>query len=130
MSSPSAGLWTGRILSGLAIVFWLLDGVVKLVPLRQVTENLHGLGFQITDSLARGLGVLQLFGLALYVLPRTSMLGATLLTGYLGGAIAVQIRAENPLFSHVLFGCYVGLMMWAGLLLRDRQAFNALFRRA
>lgn len=126
-TSSSASVWIGRVLTGLAIAFWLLDGAIKLAPITPVIENLHGLGFQATEGLARGLGVLQLACLALYVVPRTSLLGAVLLTGYLGGAIAIQVRADNPLFSHILFGTYVGLITWAGLLLRDRQARAALF---
>lgn len=130
MENSSARSWTGRILTALAIVFWLMDGSIKLVPLKPVIDNLQSLGFDATTTLARGLGVLQLTCLALYAIPKTSRLGAILLTGYLGGAIAIQIRVGNPLFSHVLFGCYVGLVTWAGLLLRDRGAWAALFRRA
>jgi len=127
MSKPSALIWSGRMFTGLAILFWVMDGAIKLPPIKPVIDNLHGLGFGITDALARGLGLLQLACLALYVIPRTSLLGAILLTGYLGGAIAIQIRADNPLFTHILFGCYVGIITWVGLLLRDRQARIALF---
>ncbi len=127
MSKPSAVTWSGHILTGLAKLFWLMDGAIKLPPIKPVIDNLHGLGFGITDALARGLGILQLACLALYGVPRTSLLGAILLTGYLGGAIAIQVRADNPLFTHILFGCYVGIITWAGLLLRDRQVCIALF---
>ncbi|MGA0612060.1 DoxX family protein [Caldimonas sp. KR1-144] len=112
-------LWTGRVLSGLAIAFLLLDAAMKLVPLKPVIDAMQGLGFAGGVSLARGLGALLLACTLLYALPRTAPLGALLLTGYLGGAMAVQLRAGNPLFSHVLFGAYIGLALWAGLLLRS-----------
>lgn len=124
---PATALWIGRVLSGLSVAFLLLDAAMKLVPLRQVTEAMQGLGFAEDASLARGLGVLLLVCTLLYAVPRTAPLGALLLTGYLGGAIAVQLRAGNPLFSHVLFGSYVGLALWAGLLLRDVQLRSILF---
>jgi len=114
-----AVLWPGRIISGLAIAFLLLDAGMKLVPLKPVIDAMQGLGFSGGDSLARGLGVLLLACTVLYAVPRTAPLGALLLTGYLGGAIAVQLRAGNPWFSHVLFGGYVGMALWAGLLLRS-----------
>jgi hypothetical protein len=79
------------------------------------------LGFNSTDTLARGLGVLLLVCTSLYVFPKTALLGALLLTGYLGGAIAIQLRSGNPLFSHILFGGYIGIFMWAGLLIRNGQ---------
>jgi hypothetical protein len=112
-------LWAGRIVSGLAIAFLLLDAGMKLVPLKPVIDAMRGLGFSGGDSLARGLGILLLACTVLYAVPRTAPLGALLLTGYLGGAIAVQLRAGNPWFSHVLFGGYVGMAIWAGLLLRS-----------
>lgn len=116
--SPSrAARWTGRSLSGVAIVFLAFDGATKLVPIEPVTTAMQALGFVATDTLARGLGLL-LACTALYAIPRTTLTGAVLLTGYLGGAIAIQLRAGNPLFSHLLFGAYIGLFVWAGLLLR------------
>ena len=114
-----AVLWIGRVISILAIAFLLLDAAMKLVPLKPVIEAMHGLGFAGGDALARGLGVLLLACTILYAMPRTALLGALLLTGYLGGAIAVQLRAGNPLLSHVLFGAYVGVLLWAGLLMRN-----------
>jgi hypothetical protein len=127
-AAPLFGLvWLGRVFSGLAIAFLLFDGVIKLPPIQAVIDTLQELGFAPTNVLARGLGLLCLFCTALYAIPRTSLLGAILLTGYLGGAIAIQIRAGNPVFSHVLFGTYVGLLLWAGLLLRNSQARAAIF---
>lgn len=113
----TAALWSGRVLSGLLILFLVFDGAIKLVPLEIVTETSLQLG--IPTHLARTLGVLTLAGAILYAIPRTSVLGAILLTGYLGGAIYVHVRADSPLFSHTLFGVYLGLIMWGGLWLRD-----------
>ena len=110
-------LWTGRIISGLVILFFIFDGAIKLIPLDVVVETSRELA--IPEHLARTLGVLTLIGVALYAWPRTSVLGAIILTGYLGGAIYVHVRAGSPLFSHTLFGVYLGLLIWGGLYLRD-----------
>jgi hypothetical protein len=123
-------LWIGRAISGLAIAFLLLDAAMKLVPLTPVIDAMQGLGFAGGNSLARGLGVLLLGCTILYTVPSTAPLGALLLTGYLGGAIAVQLRAGNPMFSHVLFGGYIGLAVWAGLLLRSGQLRSLLLNSA
>jgi len=127
-SVSSAALWGGRVLSGLLILFLVFDGAIKLAPLQIVTDTSLQLG--IPTHLARTLGVLTLAGTLLYAFPRTSILGAILLTGYFGGAIYVHVRADSPLFSHTLFGVYLGLIMWGGLWLRD-PAVRALipFRR-
>jgi len=117
--SQGAPLWAGRILSGIAIAFLLFDAVIKLPPLSPATDTLRELGFTPTTELARGLGVLLLLCTAPYALPCTAAIGAVLLTGYLGGAIAIQLRAATPVFSHLLFAVYVGLFVWAGLLLRS-----------
>ena len=111
-------LWIGRVISALAIAFLALDAAMKLVPLKPVIDAMQGLGFAGDAALARGLGALLLACTVLYAVPRTAPLGALLLTGYLGGAIAVQLRAGNPWLSHVLFGAYVGVLLWAGLLMR------------
>jgi hypothetical protein len=116
--SPVA-LWGGRILSGLVILFLLFDGAIKLIPLDIVIETSRQLG--IPTDLAVTLGVLTLLGTLLYAYPRTSVLGAILLTGYLGGAIYVHVRAGSPLFSHTLFGIYLGILLWGGLYLRDER---------
>ncbi len=124
-SSPPL-LWTGRILSGLSIAFLLLDAAMKLAAIAPVTDAMRQLGFDSSPALARGLGVLLMACTLLHALPRTALLGALLLTGYLGGAIALQLRAGMPLFSHVLFGAYVGLALWVGLLARDAAARSLL----
>lgn len=116
-SVSTTAIWSGRVLSGLLVLFLLFDGAIKLVPLAIVTETSLLLG--IPAHLARTLGVLTLAGAILYAIPRTSVLGAILLTGYLGGAIYVHVRADSPLFSHTLFGIYLGVIMWGGLWLRD-----------
>jgi hypothetical protein len=112
-------IWTGRILSGLFIAFMLFDGIIKLVPLDIVMQTNTELGYPDSVNFARGLGILALICTILYAVPRTSVLGAILLTGYLGGAIATQLRVGNPLFTHLLFGVYLGLAMWGGLYLRN-----------
>jgi len=112
-------LWSGRVLSGAVIAFMLFDSAIKLPPLYIVTQTMGHLGFFATPELARGLGVLGLICTLLYAWPRTAVIGAILLTGYFGGAMATHLRAESPLFSHLLFGFYLGLMVWGGLFLRD-----------
>lgn len=116
----TATRWIGRVISGLVIVFLLFDGIIKLIPLAPVTETLVQLGYPASADLARGLGVLTLACAILYAAPRTAILGAILLTGLLGGAMATHLRVGSPVFSHLLFGLYVGVLAWAGLWLRDR----------
>ncbi|MGC2775027.1 MAG: DoxX family protein [Bradyrhizobium sp.] len=116
-----AELWSGRALSGLVTLFLLFDGAIKLVPLGVVTQTLDQMGYGASDTTARALGLITIVCTMLYALPPTSFVGAILLTGYLGGAIASHVRIGSPLFSHVLFGLYLGLMVWGGLWLRDRR---------
>ena len=115
---------TGRVMSGLVILFLLFDGAIKLVPLSVVTETMDKMGFGTSDTLARSLGIITIVCTLLYSVPPTSILGAILLTGYLGGAIASHVRIGSPLFTHVLFGFYLGLMLWGGLWLRDPTLRN------
>jgi DoxX-like family len=116
-----SALWSGCVVSGLVIVFLLVDGAIKLVPWPVVTETMDRMGYGSSETLARSLGLITLVCTVLYAVPPTSILGAILLTGYLGGAIASHVRIGSPLFSHVLFGFYLGLMVWGGLWLRDRK---------
>jgi hypothetical protein len=109
----------GWTLSGLLIAFLLFDGAIKLVPLQVVLDTSAALGLPADPTSARILGMLTLACTLLYAIPRTSILGAILLTGYLGGAIATHFRIGSPLFSHTLFGVYLGLFAWSGLWLRD-----------
>jgi hypothetical protein len=117
MPVSNTALWAGRIISGIVILFLVFDGGIKLIPLDIVLETSRELS--IPENLARTLGVLTLLGTALYAFPRTSVLGAIVLTGYIGGAIYVHVRAGSPLFSHTLFGVYLSLLIWGGLYLRD-----------
>jgi DoxX-like protein len=119
LSKPSR--WTGRAISGLVILFLLFDGAVKLVPWPVVTETMDRMGYGSSEAMARSLGVITVVCTILYAIPPTSILGAILLTGYLGGAMASHVRIGSPLFSHILFGFYLGLMVWGGLWLRNRS---------
>ena len=119
--SSRATLWTGRVLSGIAVLFLILDGAIKLVPIQPVTDSLRELGYPASDSFARFLGILTLLCTALYAWPRTALLGAVLLTGIMGGAIASHLRLGDPLFTHTLFGVWLGLLFWVGLWLRDAR---------
>jgi hypothetical protein len=103
------------------IVFLLFDGAVKLVPWPIVTETMDRIGYGSSETLARSLGIISIVCTVLYSVPPTSILGAILLTGYLGGAMASHLRIGSPLFTHILFGFYLGLMVWGGLWLRDRN---------
>ena len=110
-------LWAGRIVSAVPVLFLLFDSVIKLMKIDPVVESFARLGYP--ESVAIPIGILELVCLALYVFPRTSVLGAILLTGHLGGAVATHVRIGDPLFTHVLFPIYVGALLWAGLYLRD-----------
>lgn len=116
--------WTGRVLSGVAILFLAIDALGKVVRLDPVVAGTTELGFPA--SAVFGLGLLELGCVLAYVVPRTSVIGAVLLTGYLGGAIATHVRMGNPLLTHVLFPIYVAVFLWGGLVLRDVRA-RALF---
>jgi hypothetical protein len=115
----SAGVWTGRALSGLVVLFLLFDGAIKLVPLQVVIDTVTTLGWPADPALWRALGVVLIASALLYAAPRTSVLGAILITAYLGGAVATHMRIGSPLLSHTLFGVYLGVALWAGLWLRD-----------
>lgn len=110
---------TGYALTGLVVLFLAFDAAIKLVPLQVVVDTMVPLGWP--PETARLLGVLTLVSTLLYVVPRTSVLGAILLTGYLGGAIATHVRIGNPLFSHTLFGVYLALFVWGGLWFRQAR---------
>lgn len=112
-------LWVGRILSGLVTAFLLFDAMIHLLRPAPVVEAFAKLHLPL--SLAVELGIVELVCLALYVIPQTSILGAILLTGYLGGAVAIQMTTSNSLFGEVLFPVYVGVLVWGGLYLRDER---------
>lgn len=109
-------LWAGRMMSGLAALFLLWDGVMKLLKPAVVLKATRDLGYPESDIV--GIGVLLLGCTLLYLFPRSSILGAILLTGYLGGAIASQVRAEASWFN-VVFALVFACLVWGGLWLRD-----------
>jgi hypothetical protein len=113
----NAMLWTGRVMSAVPALFLLMDGVMKLVKPAVVVETTVQLGY--AESVIPTLGIVLLACTALYVIPGTSVLGAILLTGYLGGAVATHVRVGGPAFS-VVFPVLVGALLWGGLVLRDR----------
>ena len=118
-STSRGSLWTGRVLSGLAVLFLLFDASLKLLKLPVAIDATVQLGYPASAVLV--IGLLELICTLLYVIPSTSVLGAVLLTGYLGGAVATHLRHSDPLFSHVLFPTYVGVLLWVGLLLREQR---------
>ena len=118
MASKKA-VWTGRVLSGLAVLFLLFDAGVKVLRHPMAVQGTAELGYP--QSVVVVLGIVQLVCLAVYLVPRTAVLGAVLWTGYLGGAVATHVRIGHPLFSHVLFPVYVAVLLWVGLWLRDER---------
>ena len=123
-TAPAATLstrsrWGGRVLSGVPTLFLAFDAAMKLADVAPVRAASARLG--LPPGVSGTLGVLELACLALYVVPRTAALGAVLLTGYLGGAVAMHVRLGDPLFSHTLFPVYVAVLFWGGLFLRDAR---------
>ena len=110
-------LWAGRIMTALPLLFLLIDGAAKLAKPAPVVEGTVKLGY--SESVIIPLGIVLLSCTILYAIPRTSVLGAILLTGYLGGAVATHVRVGDPLFTHILFPVYLGVLIWGGLYLRD-----------
>jgi DoxX-like protein len=111
-----ARLWTGRILSGLVVAFLLMDGIVKLIKPAPVVEACVRLG--LPEHLIVGIGIVLLACTVIYAIPRSSFFGAILLTGYLGGAVVIQLRVGSPPFE-TFFPVIFGVLVWAGLFLRD-----------
>lgn len=109
--------WTGLALSGIAILFLLFDSLGKLLKVAPVVEGTAQLGYP--EGAIVPIGVILLLCVVTYALPRTAILGAVLLTGYMGGAIATHVRVGSPLLTHVLFPVYVSVLVWLGLYLRD-----------
>lgn len=110
-------IWAGRVLSGIAVLFLLFDATIHLLKPEPVVKGFADLGYPISVSVP--LAIIEFACVVLYLIPRTSIFGAVLLTGYLGGAIAAQLRVGAPLFSTLLFPIYVALFLWGGLYLRD-----------
>jgi DoxX-like family len=111
-------LWTGRVLSGLMALFFVLDGVGHLMKPAPVVEAFARLGYPLSASV--GIGLLALICTAIYVTPRTSVLGAILLTGYMGGAVSTHVRAGSTLFE-TIFPVILGVLVWVGIYVRDAQ---------
>src|SRR5262249_31995936 len=118
-SSSRGSIWTGRVLTILSTLFFLMDAVMKLMKPAFVVDATVKLGYQ--ESAIQGLGGALLVCTILYAIPATSVFGAILLTGYLGGAVATNLRAGTPLFSNVLFPVYFAIILWGGLYLRDKR---------
>jgi hypothetical protein len=112
-------LWTGRIVSWVITALLLLDAVMKLLQVPQVMEGTVKVGYPASS--VRPIGIILLICLICYVIPRISVLGAILLTGYLGGAVATNLRISSPLLAYTLVPVYVGVLAWAGLFLRDER---------
>ena len=115
------GIVVGRILSGLAVLMLAADAAGKLFAPAAMIANSPPLGLPADPGFYRMLGAILAMCVALYAWPRSKVLGAILLTGYLGGAVACHLRVGSPLVSHTLFGAYVGVIVWAGLWLRDSR---------
>ena len=116
--SNKGSLWAGRIISALPVLFLLLDGIMKLVKPPFVVEATVQLGYR--ESVIVGLGVVLVACTIIYLIPRTAVLGAILLTGYLGGAVATHVRVGGPVFS-IIMPVILGAMLWGGLYLRDER---------
>ncbi len=118
VTSPSKGsIWTGRVISALIVLFLLFDSVLKFMKPAPVVETFAHLGLSM--SLANPLGIILIVCALLYAIPQTSILGAILLSGYLGGAVCTHLRVGDPLFSHILFPTYMGALLWLAIYLRD-----------
>ncbi|HLA96203.1 MAG TPA: DoxX family protein [Pyrinomonadaceae bacterium] len=111
--------WAGYIISAIPVLFLLMDGVGKLFKPEPVVTGTTELGYN--ESIIIPLGIVLLASTIIYIIPKTSMLGAVLLTGYLGGAVATHVRVGSPLFTHTLFPVYLGIFLWLGLFLRERR---------
>ncbi len=122
-------VWTGRVISGICVAFMLFDSITKIMLVPAVLKASANLGYGPNSILV--VGIVLLTCVVIYVIPRTSILGAVLLTGYLGGAVDANLRAGTPLFSNLLFPVYFGILVWAGLYLRSRRVREFFsFRRA
>lgn len=127
-ATPSkARVWTGRVMATIVILFMLMDSIFKFIPNEDVIKGTTDLGFQ-AHHLAI-LGALGLLSTILFIIPRTEVLGAILLTGYWGGAIATHVRLDNPLFTHVLFTVYFGILAWGSLYLKNEKLRDLILGR-
>ena len=127
-TSPStAKVWTGRIMGGIVILFMLMDSVFKFIVNEEVIKGTTDLGFGVHHLPI--LGTLGLIATLLYIIPRTEILGAILLTGYWGGAIATHVRMDNPLFTHILFPVYLAILAWGALWIKNERLRSLILNR-
>jgi len=120
-------LWVGRIMSGVAVLFLLFDSATKLLRVEAVMKAAEQIGYPPRTMPA--IGLILLVCVVVYLIPRTAVLGAVLLTGYLGGAIATHVRVGDPLLSHTFFPIYFAVLIWGGLYLRDRRVHALIAHR-
>ncbi len=118
-TEPKKWPWAGYIISGLMALFFLMDAVGKFIRPQAVVTATVELGYP--ESLILPIGIILLVCTILYLIPQTAVLGAILLTGYLGGAVATHVRIGNPLFTHILMPVFFGILVWLGLYLRDKR---------
>jgi DoxX-like family len=120
-------LWTGRVITGLIVLFMLFDGVTKIMKVQPVVEATRRLGYP--ENTIVGIGIVATVSTILYLIPQTAVLGAILLTGFLGGALATQVRAGEPIFNWI-FAVAFGVLTWLGVYLRDPRLRSLLPLRA
>ena len=116
-SASNKTLWTARVVRGIVVLFLLMDAAIHLAQPAPVVQAMNQLGFPLSVTLT--IGIIELVCTVLYVIPATSIIGALLLTGYLGGAVAAHMRVGNPVFEAYIFPTLVGALLWGGLLLVD-----------
>lgn len=121
-SISKSRLWTARIMGWIVILFMLMDSIMKFIQPETVVAGTVDLGFSTHHLIP--IGILGLTSILLYAYPKTSVLGAILLTGYWGGAIATHVRLDNPLFTHILFPVYLAVLAWGGLWLKSEELRN------
>jgi hypothetical protein len=118
-TSSTLKVWTGRTMGGIVILLMLMDSIFKFIVSEEVIKGTTDLGFQVHHLPI--MGTLGLIATLLYIFPRTELLGALLLTGYWGGAIATHVRMDNPLFTHILFPVYLGILAWGALWIKSER---------
>lgn len=123
-SGSEVQVWAGRVLTGIAALFLSVDALGKLLRIGPVIEGTVKMGYP--ETVVFPLGVLLAIGVVLYLVPKTSLIGAIYLTAFLGGAVASHVRIGSPLATHVLFGVYVAIFVWGGLVLRDPRLLKLL----
>jgi hypothetical protein len=121
-------LWTSRVMRAIVVLFLLMDAGIHLATPAPVIQAMNQLGYPL--NVAVTIGLIELVCTVLYVIPRTSILGALLLTGYLGGAVAAHMRVGNPIFESYIFPVIVGVLLWGGLLLIDSRLRTLVSNRA